>query len=61
MGSAGCRGAHSNGTVEAIAGIMFTNWLLPFEATALLLTIAAAGAIALAYFNPSTLGGDEDD
>lgn len=41
-----------NGTVEAIAGIMFTDWLLPFEVTALLLTIAAAGAIALAYFAP---------
>ena len=39
-----------NGTVEAIAGLMFTDWLLPFEVTALLLTIAAAGAIALAYF-----------
>ncbi len=39
-----------NGTVEAVAGPMFTDWLLHFEATALLLTIAAAGAIALAYF-----------
>ena len=43
-----------NGTVENIAGIMFTDWLLPFEVTALLLTIAAAGAIALAYFAPDT-------
>jgi NADH-quinone oxidoreductase subunit J len=39
-----------NGTVENIAGIMFTDWLLPFEVTALLLTIGAAGAIALAYY-----------
>lgn len=39
-----------NGTVDAIAGPMFTDWVLPFEATALLLTIAAAGSIALAYF-----------
>jgi NADH-quinone oxidoreductase subunit J len=39
-----------NGTIEAIAGPMFTDWVLAFEATALLLTIAAAGAIALAYF-----------
>lgn len=48
-----------NGTVEAIAGIMFTDWLLPFEVTALLLTIAAAGAIALAYFtsDPVLEGG----
>ena len=45
-------GAIPNGTVENIAGIMFTDWLLPFEVTALLLTIAAAGAIALAYFTP---------
>jgi NADH:ubiquinone oxidoreductase subunit 6 (subunit J) len=29
---------------------MFTTWVLAFEATALLLTIAAAGAIALAQF-----------
>jgi NADH-quinone oxidoreductase subunit J len=39
-----------NGTVEAIAEPMFTDWVLQFEATALLLTIAAAGAIALAHF-----------
>ena len=39
-----------NGTIEAVAAPMFTDWVLPFEATALLLTIAAAGALALAYF-----------
>lgn len=39
-----------NGTIETVAGPMFTDWVLAFEATALLLTIAAAGAIALAYF-----------
>jgi NADH-quinone oxidoreductase subunit J len=39
-----------NGTVEAVAGPLFTDWVLAFEATALLLTIAAAGTIALAYF-----------
>lgn len=38
------------GTIETIADRLFTEWLLPFEVTALLLTIAAAGAIALAYF-----------
>jgi NADH-quinone oxidoreductase subunit J len=38
------------GTIERLAEQLFTVWLLPFEATALLLTIAAAGAIALAYF-----------
>jgi NADH-quinone oxidoreductase subunit J len=39
-----------NGTIEEVAGPLFTDWVLAFEATALLLTIAAAGAIALAYF-----------
>ena len=47
-----------NGTVEAIAGPMFTDWVLQFEATALLLTIAAAGAIALAYYRRGS-GGTE--
>jgi NADH-quinone oxidoreductase subunit J len=40
----------TNGTVEAVAEPLFTDWVLAFEATALLLTIAAAGAIALAHF-----------
>jgi NADH-quinone oxidoreductase subunit J len=40
----------TSGTVEAIARPMFTSWVLAFEATALLLTIAAAGAIALAHY-----------
>ena len=39
-----------NGTIQAIAEPLFTDWVLAFEATALLLTIAAAGAIALAHF-----------
>lgn len=38
----------TNGTVQALAAPMFTEWVLAFEVTALLLTIAAAGAIALA-------------
>lgn len=40
----------TNGTIEVIAAPMFTEWVLAFEATALLLTIAAAGAIALAHY-----------
>ena len=40
----------TDGTVEAIARPMFTDWVLAFEATALLLTIAAAAAIALAHY-----------
>jgi NADH-quinone oxidoreductase subunit J len=39
-----------SGTVQAVAEPLFTDWVLAFEATALLLTIAAAGAIALAHF-----------
>lgn len=42
--------AATNGTVEAVAVPLFTDWVLAFEATALLLTIAAAGAIALAHY-----------
>ncbi len=42
-----------NGTVEALAGRLFTDWVLAFEVTAILLTIAAAGAIVLAYFRRS--------
>ncbi|HEY7703859.1 MAG TPA: NADH-quinone oxidoreductase subunit J [Acidimicrobiia bacterium] len=38
----------TNGTVQAVAEPLFTSWVLAFEATGLLLTIAAAGAIALA-------------
>jgi NADH-quinone oxidoreductase subunit J len=40
----------TNGTIEAIAEPLFTDWVLAFEATALLLTIAAAGAVVLAQF-----------
>lgn len=40
----------TNGTVQAVAEPLFTDWVLAFEATALLLTIAAAGAIALAHY-----------
>jgi NADH-quinone oxidoreductase subunit J len=39
----------TNGTIQAIAEPLFTDWVLAFEATALLLTIAAVGAIALAH------------
>jgi NADH-quinone oxidoreductase subunit J len=45
-------GAEINGTVEAIGDELFTTWLLPFEATSLLLIIASVGALALAYYRP---------
>lgn len=41
---------NTNGTIQAIAEPLFTEWVLAFEATALLLTIAAAGAVVLAQF-----------
>ena len=40
----------ANGTVQAIGEELFRTWGLACEVTALLLTVAAAGAIALAYF-----------
>jgi NADH-quinone oxidoreductase subunit J len=40
----------TNGTIETVAQPLFTDWVLAFEATALLLTIAAAGAVVLAQF-----------
>jgi len=51
----GAIGEEVNGTIEAIGDLVFRRWLLPFQVTALLLVVAAAGAIALAYFK----GGDE--
>lgn len=38
------------GTVEAIGEELFRRWVLPFEVTALLLIIAAVGAVGLALF-----------
>jgi len=52
------------GTIENISGELFGAWLLPFEATVLLLTIAAVGTVALAQFalKPRLVesGGDEE-
>jgi NADH-quinone oxidoreductase subunit J len=48
LAPAGVSSQSTNGTIEALAAPMFTDWVLAVEATALLLTIAAAGAIALA-------------
>jgi NADH-quinone oxidoreductase subunit J len=47
-----------NGSVEAIADLLFTEWLLPFEVTTLLLIIASVGAIALAHYEPRRRGGE---
>ncbi len=42
------------GTIEAVSRELFDAWLLPFEATVLLLTIAAIATVALAQFGPET-------
>ena len=38
------------GTIENIADELFGTWMLPFQATILLLTIAAVGSLALARY-----------
>lgn len=39
-----------NGTAEAVASELFGTWTIVFLSTVMLLTIAAVGTIALAYF-----------
>ncbi len=39
-----------NGTIEAVADELFGTWTIVFLSTVMLLTIAALGTIALAYF-----------
>lgn len=41
-----------NGTVQATGRLLFSEWLLPFEVTSLLLIIASVGAVGLALFRP---------
>ncbi len=51
------------GTIENVADELFRAWLLPFEATVLLLTVAAVGTVALARFGPGSTkarGHDEE-
>lgn len=59
-------GQEANGTIEAIGsrliageteeeaavGVDARSWLLPFEATSILLVIASVGAISLAFYRP---------
>jgi len=45
------------GTIEAISEALFETWMLPFQATILLLTVAAVGAVVLARYE-SRPGGD---
>jgi NADH-quinone oxidoreductase subunit J len=39
-----------NGTIQTVADALFGTWVLAFLATIFLLTIAAVGALALAYY-----------
>ncbi len=45
-------GIEQVGTIEEISEALFGTWMLPFQATILLLTIAAVGSIALARYEP---------
>ena len=40
--------ATMNGTIEVVGKILFTDYLLPFELTSLLLLIAVFGIVSLA-------------
>lgn len=63
--------AEVQGTVEEIGGNLISvedgagrrasRWLLPFEATSLLLIVAAVGAVALAFYRPRRRGGPEEE
>ncbi len=46
-------GGTVDGTIEGISDQLFGSWMIPFQATVLLLTIAAVGTLALARFLPS--------
>lgn len=48
----------AEGTIEAIGQELLRNWLLPFEVTALLLIVAAIGAISLALFRDGEEAGE---
>jgi NADH-quinone oxidoreductase subunit J len=50
-GSSAFGNLQMNGTIEAVADELFGTWTIVFLATVLLLTIAALGTIALAYFS----------
>jgi NADH-quinone oxidoreductase subunit J len=54
-GSAAFGAIDLNGTIETVADELFGTWTIVFLSTVMLLTIAALGTIALAYF-----GSDEE-
>lgn len=44
----GSEAAFSQGSVQAIAGVLYTDYLLPFELASVLLLVGMIGAVALA-------------
>jgi NADH-quinone oxidoreductase subunit J len=54
-------GGEVNGTIENIADELFGTWMVPFQATVFLLTIAAVGTIALAHFGVRLRSRPEGD
>ncbi|MEX2574761.1 MAG: NADH-quinone oxidoreductase subunit J [Balneolaceae bacterium] len=44
------------GTVEAIGDVMYTEYLMPFEMTAILLTAAVVGALMIAQYKINKTG-----
>jgi len=50
-------GGVADGTIENISNELFGTWMLPFQSTILLLTIAAVGTVALAKFALSRRAG----
>lgn len=48
------------GTVEAVGNVLFTDYLLPFEMTAILLTAAVVGALLIAQHNVKPLSKEND-
>ncbi|HMB97216.1 MAG TPA: NADH-quinone oxidoreductase subunit J [Balneolaceae bacterium] len=47
------------GTVEAVGDVLFTDYLFPFEMTAILLTAAVVGALVVAQFKIKKEGNSQ--
>lgn len=54
------RNPEINGTIEAVADELFGTWTIVFLSTVMLLTIAAVGTIALAFFGDDADSSSED-
>jgi len=57
-GSSALGGADLTGTIENVADELFGTWTIVFLASVILLTIAALGTIALAYFDRADPDGE---